>query len=562
MLATFRFAGGLLLAFFTFDTHADTCPDWPSPKVAQQTSALRQQLQVWDDSYHREGVSLVSDAVYDRSRARLEHWQRCFSLPFLATDNPLHTAGGTAPHPVAHTGLSKLPDETAVNAWITGRQGLWIQPKVDGVAVTLVYSQGRLQRVISRGDGLHGQDWTRSAQAIEAIPQHLPHAVDIVLQGELYWRLPGHVQARSGSLNARSTVAGLMARQQLTLEQGQGIGLFVWDWPAGRGTFEERLQHLDSLGFTDSQVYSQAIEHVEQARSWRAHWYGSPLPFASDGVVIRQSQRPAATRWRPSLPSWAAAWKYPHAQAVSEVRKVMFKVGRTGRITPMLELEPVRLDDRQIKRISAGSLQRWQSLDIRPGDHVAISLAGMTIPRLDSVVMRADERVEIHVPTPNHFHHLSCWQPVAGCESQFLARLNWLSGKQGLALPFVGPGTWNSLVQSGQINNLFDWLTLDAAQLANIDGFGERNSTRLLASLRGARQQPFARWVKALGLPPTGDVPLGDSWQALVARDSGTWLAQPGIGPRRAAQLTAFLRDPNVQALSETLSAAGIDGFD
>lgn len=545
MLAILRVISGLLLACLSFNTLATPCAD---------EQALRQQLKVWDDSYHRLGVSLVSDAVYDQLRSRLELCR--------AVDNPLQTASGPVAHPVAQTGLAKLADERTVERWIKGRQDLWVQPKVDGVAVTLIYHQGQLQHVISRGDGLSGQNWTAAAQVISAIPQRLPQPVDMLLQGELYWRVPGHVQAKAGSVNARSTVAGLMARHALSPEQGQGIGLFVWDWPQGPHAQSERLARLAELGFTDSQTYSQPIDHLGHARHWREHWFNTPLPFASDGVVLRQSQRPAAERWQAKPPNWAAAWKYPHAQALSEVRKVTFNIGRTGRITPMLELTPVRLDDRTIKRISVGSLQRWQHLDIRPGDHVAISLAGMTIPRLDSVALRASERVEVLAPQPNNFHALSCWSATPGCERQFLARLNWLSSKKGLAMPFVGPGTWNTLIQAGEVNNLLDWLTLDAARLANIGGFGERSSERLLASVHAARQQPFARWVKALGLPPTGDAPLGQSWQALVARDEQAWQAYAGIGAQRAAQLTEFMREPNVQALSEQLRAAGIAGFD
>lgn len=177
--------------------------------------------------------------------------------------------------------------------------------------------------------------------------------------------------------------------------------------PKARPTQDERLAQLSALGFTDSQLWSQPIEHFAHAQQWRERWYNSPLPFASDGVVLRQSARPDATRWQAKPPNWAAAWKYPYAQVLSEVRKVTFNVGRTGRITPMLELSPVRLDDRQIKRISAGSLQRWQALDIRPGDHVAISLAGMTIPRLDSVALRASQRLEVTPPNPDNFHTLS-----------------------------------------------------------------------------------------------------------------------------------------------------------
>lgn len=278
-------------------------------------------------------------------------------------------------------------------------------------------------------------------------------------------------------------------------------------------------------------------------------------------MVLRQSQRPPAERWQARAPYWAIAWKYPFAQALAEVRRVNFKVGRTGRITPVLELKSVMLDDREIKRVSAGSFKRWQDLDIRPGDQVAISLAGLTIPRLDSVVLRATERTDLNIPRADDFHALSCWQPTPGCESQFLARLTWLSSKQGLAMQHVGRGTWEKLLETGHLNNLLDWLTLDAPELAKIAGFGERSSTRLMHSFHNARQQPFAQWLKALGLPPTGQAQLADSWQALAQRDTEQWQAEAGIGPGRAAQLSAFFRDPQVLALSEILQAAGIDGF-
>jgi len=337
--------------------------------------------------------------------------------------------------------------------------------------------------------------------------------------------------------------------------------LFVWDWPQGPANLSERVAALAQLGFPITALYSQPIDSIADAQRWREHWYRAPLPFASDGVVLRQDQRPAAERWQARPPYWSVAWKYPFAQALAEVRKVNFKIGRTGRITPVLELVPVKLDDRQIKRVSVSSLQRWEQMDIRPGDQVAISLAGLTIPRLDEVVLRSAERIAVNAPLAADFHHLSCWQPTPGCESQFLARLTWLSGKKGLALPHVGPGTWEKLFETGRLNGLLDWLTLDAQELANINGFGERSSVRLLSSFESARQRPFASWLKALGLPPTGQAVLADSWQALAQRSNEQWQAEAGIGPGRAAQLSAFFRDPQVLALSETLRVAGIDGF-
>ncbi|MBF6027378.1 NAD-dependent DNA ligase LigB [Pseudomonas sp. P115] len=546
-----------LLCALPLWTWAKTCPN----DARTQVDNLATQIRQWDDRYHRLGQSPVSDELYDQARRRLATWRECLPQPSATPDNPLATARGTVPHPVAHTGLAKLQDESALDAWLGTRSEVWMQPKVDGVAVTLVYRQGQLSQVISRGDGNLGQDWSASARKIPGIVQRLPEPIDLVLQGELYWRLDDHVQSARGGLNARGKVAGLMNRRQLSDTDAGGIGLFVWTWPDGPASFTERLATLARWGFGDSQRYSQPIQNIDEAVHWRTYWYNHPLPFASDGVVLHQAQRAPAERWQVSAPYWAVAWKYPVAQALALVRKVQFKVGRTGRITPMLELEPVQLDDRQISRVSVGSLKRWQTLDIRPGDQVSISLAGQVVPRLDNVILRNEQRVEVQVPNPRNFHALSCWQLDPGCEEQLLARLTWLSGNQGLALPHMGRETWNVLIQAGLIAGFLDWLTLDAAELANIDGFGDRSRARVLDSLNSARQRPFAQWLKALGVPPAARNNLEGDWQTLATRDTQAWLAIDGIGPGRAAQLSAFFRDPQVQTLAHTLRVAGIDGF-
>ncbi|KAI1695454.1 DNA ligase B [Ditylenchus destructor] len=230
----------------------------------------------------------------------------------------------------------------------------------------------------------------------------------------------------------------------------------VWAWPEGPGSFTERLAALARWGFTDSRRYSQPIRDIAEATHWRAYWYNHPLPFASDGVVLHQAQRPPARRWKASEPYWAVAWKYPAAKALALVRNVRFKIGRTGRITPMLELEPCS----------------WMT------------------PR--SVVSRDLERID--------------------------------------------PGRSN--------RKLSRWLTLDVAELANIEGFGDSSRTRVLESLNSARQRSFAQWLKALGVPPAARNNLEGDWQTLVARDTQAWLAIDGIGPGRAAQLSAFFRDP------------------
>ncbi|MFG0722957.1 NAD-dependent DNA ligase LigB [Pseudomonas sp. GLN_6] len=535
------------------------CPDWPASRAERELNALSQQLAEWDDAYHRQGQSPVADELYDQASSTLQHWRSCFPTSNSATNNPLASSAGPQPHPVAHTGLRKLPDKHAVARWIANRDELWIQPKVDGVAVSLVYRQGRLQQLISRGDGRQGQDWTALARQLPAIPVELPSALNLTLQGELYWRMPAHIQHKQGSQGARSKVAGLMNRQTLSGEDAAGIGLFVWDWPDGPASMLERLQQLNALGFADSARFSQPIRSVADATRWREQWYRNALPFASDGVVLRQGQRPQAARWQAQPPHWAVAWKYPVSQALAVVQAVDFRIGRSGRITPLLRVQPVKLDDRRIEYVSANSLQRWQALDIRPGDQVVIRLSGLTIPVLDSVLWQTQERAALQVPDARAYHALSCWQASAGCASQFRARLAWLSGKQGLALPGVGPGTWEKLLQAGKINGLLDWLDLSTEQLSRIPGFGPRSAAAVQQSFQLARTRPQQAWLRALGVPP--QAPLDADWDSLAQRRAVDWQRQPGIGAHRAAQLVAFFQHPEVRALQARLRAAQLAGL-
>lgn len=538
----------LLLVGWLTPTFAQPCPDWPAALAQTERQQLEQHLAKWDDHYHRLGIALISDELYDQSRARQQHLQRCFPDAGVPAAGPLTTATGPLRHPIPHTGLNKLPDETAVQAWMHGKQALWVQPKVDGVAVTLVYEKGRLVRLISRGDGVDGHDWSRHLPALGALNQTLPEPLDLVLQGELFWRLEAHIQADAGSQNARSNVAGLLARKQLTPEQGAVVELFVWAWPQGPSDQRERLARLSALGFDYTERFSQPVQTFDDAARWRQHWYRNRLPFASDGIVLRQGQRPPAERWQAKAPYWIAAWKYPFAQVLADVRQVRFNVGRTGRITPVLQVAPVRLDDRTVRQVSVGSFKRWQQLDIRPGDQVAISLAGLTIPRLDAVVLRAVQRRPVEVPAEGTFHPLSCWQAAGECRSQFVARLLWLGGKQGLALPGVGPASWERLIDSGELRELADVLELPATH-------------PLGPALQRARQQPFATWARAIGVPAPKALALGDSWATLAARDAAQWQTEPGIGAYRAAQLVAFFAHPPVQALAARLREHTIQGF-
>lgn len=562
-------AAGIMLAVYAGSAAAGECPGWSQARLTHEVSALEARLAEWDRAYYQDGQSPVDDELYDQAGARLETWRACAGAPQRHTPKLRITTSRSASddsvrrHPVVQTGLEKT-DKAGVKRWSSRRDDLWVQPKVDGVAVTLRYADGELAEAVSRGNGERGQDWTSRALGLPAVPSTLPTSVSAVLQGELYWRLSGHVQAGPQRHLARNRVAGIMRKAAPSTAELERVGLFVWGWPDGPETMPERLAELTALGF-DTADYTQALSDRRDAAHWRDYWYRSPLPFASDGVVLKQGARPDGTRWHSRPPSWTRAWKYPSQQALAAVRGIEFRIGRTGRITPLVYLDPVRLEGRRISRVSLGSLERWQQLDIRAGDQLAVTLGGLTIPALEQVVWQTSEREALRVPAADDYHLLSCFsltpanarRPL-GCESQLLARLDWL-GRQ-LTMNGVGEGTWQALVDAGAVQGILDWLALDQAALEQVSGVGEVRARQLRQRFDAARQRPFHAWLEALGSPPGSEQASGN-WATLSGYTTGEWQALPNVGPTRAEALAAFFSAPEVQALARQLGAAGVEGF-
>ena len=542
-----------------FPAVAAVCPDWDSTRSGKEIDALRHQLEQWDDVYYTEGKSPIEDDVYDQLREQLNQWLGCFQpqnpIPVRLPDN------GKQPHPVAHTGLKKLSDRRQLMQWIAQREDLWIQPKVDGVAVTLVYQHGKLVSAVSRGNGLQGKDWTAKVRQIPGIPHLLTDAPpSLVLQGELFLKMTDHRQRTQGGVNARSVVAGEMRRHQPSPVLSQ-MGLFVWEWPDGPKTMPERLEKLKEMGFAMTADYTHAIGSFADAEKWRHDWYHDPLPFVTDGVVIRQTKEPQGRYWRNTSADWAIAWKYPPVHQVAEVVDVVFSVGRTGKIAVVLKLNPLKLDDKSVSRVNVGSLSRWKQWDVLPGDRVSISLAGQGIPRLDNVVWRGTERPAIVSPNEHDFHAFSCFRYSAVCQQQFLARLVWLSGDHGLKLAGVREGMWLRLIQHDLLEDVLSWLSLTEAQLNAVNGMGDKRARDIYESLQSARQMPLSRWLLALGIPvPRSAMSALDNvnWLALQQWTAQQWRQFSGIGERRAEEIMAFLKHPIVVELIARLAREGI----
>ena len=538
------------------------CPAWSPARAQEEISRLQQQIKQWDDDYWKEGKSEVEDGVYDQLSARLTQWQRCFgSEPRDVMMPPLN---GAVMHPVAHTGVRKMVDKNALSLWMRERSDLWVQPKVDGVAVTLVYRDGKLNKAISRGNGLKGEDWTQKVSLISAVPQTVSGPLaNSTLQGEIFLQREGHIQQQMGGINARAKVAGLMMRQDDS-DTLNSLGVFVWAWPDGPQLMSDRLKELATAGFTLTQTYTRAVKNADEVARVRNEWWKAELPFVTDGVVVRAAKEPESRHWLPGQAEWLVAWKYQPVAQVAEVKAIQFAVGKSGKISVVASLAPVMLDDKKVQRVNIGSVRRWQEWDIAPGDQILVSLAGQGIPRIDDVVWRGAERTK---PTPpeNRFNSLTCYFASDVCQEQFISRLVWLGSKQVLGLDGIGEAGWRALHQTHRFEHICSWLLLTPEQLQNTPGIAKSKSAQLWHQFNLARQQPFTRWVMAMGIPLTrAALNASDerSWSQLLFSTEQFWQQLPGTGSGRARQVIEWKENAQIKKLGSWLAAQQITGFE
>ena len=538
------------------------CPAWSPARAQEEISRLQQQIKQWDDDYWKEGKSEVEDGVYDQLSARLTQWQRCFGNE--TRDVMMPPLNGAVMHPVAHTGVRKMADKNALSLWMRERSDLWVQPKVDGVAVTLVYRDGKLNKAISRGNGLKGEDWTQKVRLISAVPQTVSGPLaNSTLQGEIFLKRKGHIQQQMGGINARAKVAGLMMRQGNS-DTLNSLAVFVWAWPDGPHLMTDRLKDLATAGFTLTQTYTRAVKNADEVAHVRNEWWKAKLPFVTDGVVVRAAKEPESRHWLPGQAEWLVAWKYQPVAQVAEVKAIQFAVGKSGKISVVASLAPVMLDDKKVQQVNIGSVRRWQEWDIAPGDQILVSLAGQGIPRIDDVVWRGAERTK---PTPpeNRFNSLTCYFASDVCQEQFISRLVWLGSKQVLGLDGIGEAGWRALHQTHRFEHIFSWLLLTPEQLQNTPGIAKSKSAQLWHQFNLARKQPFTRWVMAMGIPLTrAALNASDerSWSQLLFSTEQFWQQQPGTGSGRARQVIEWKENAQIKKLGSWLAAQQITGFE
>lgn len=538
------------------------CPDFSNYQAEQALTSLADQIQVWDKIYRQQGHSPIPDEVYDQLIERHQQWQNCFPAIQTQSINQVFSSNKKIRHPIAHTGVKKRQSEIDINRWFTDKTDLWLQPKIDGVAVTLIYESGILVSAISRGDGHYGENWLDKVKLIKSIPQKIVTSrQQVVLQGELFWRVDGHIQQQQGSNNYRSKVAGALQQKKADLDKLDRIAFWIWEWPNGPLTMAERLDELKQLGFNYGVDDTKAVFSFEEAKIMRQKLFNSPLDYPTDGVIIRQGNRPAGLYWQVKEPYWIIAWKYPIQEQLTTVTDVTYSVGRTGKISVIVHIEPTMIDGRKVRRIYIGSAAELMKQDIAIGDTITFTLSGQSIPSFKAVVLREKGRKLPYLPNDSEFSAISCFIYSERCKPQFLSRLAWLSGKQGFDFKGMSQSSWLKLIKANKLTSLVSWLDLQLDDLLDVTNIRLPQAKAIFKQFELAKHASFRQWLNALGITA---LPLSFKqyrWQDLQLWSVNDWQTHLAISPQKATLYYRFTHCEQLGELLETLIRHHIDGF-
>jgi DNA ligase (NAD+) len=528
---------------------------------------LRDEIFAHDQRYYQEAAPSISDRDYDLLLRELREIEAAH--PHLATpDSPTQRVGGKplegfqqVLHQVPMLSLDNLfadkDGPAAVAKWIQsvekllpGRELDWLlEPKIDGVAVTLRYQNGRLVLAATRGDGERGDDITQNIRTIRSLPLQLKNApAELEVRGEVYLPLAGFERiceemtaageapfanprnAAAGSLKLLDPVAVAKRPLELIL---YGLGAL----PAGAPDTQLGLiQWLAQLGFRTPPFHRLchgAAEVVAAINALDAVRDG--FGFETDGAVIKLNNIALREQagFTSRAPRWARAYKFAPEQAETVLREILFQVGRTGVVTPVADLEPVHLRGSTISRATLHNADEIRRKDIRLGDTVVIEKAGEVIPAVVRVVLEkrhpGAEPFDFEAATgglcpacrgpirrdPNFVAWLC---PNLHCPAQRTRRLEYMAKRTALDLEGLGGIVADKLVETGALDTPLDLFALEHQQrllsiLTELNlgtpeeprVFGAKNAAKLNAAVRRARTLPLSRWLHALAIPEVGE---------------------------------------------------------
>jgi len=466
------------------------------------------------------------------------------------------------------------------------------EPKLDGLAVELIYQDGRLVRALTRGDGSVGEDVTAQVRTISAIPLifRKVHQGILEVRGEVFMDRAGFSklnaeQQKNGAqlfANPRNAAAGSLRQldPRITAKRPLRFYAYAVSAPSAAASSNqyELLQYLKKLGVPINEL-TRSCSNIDDVIT-AFHYFQTirhELPYEIDGMVVKVSPFSLQERLgnKARAPRWAVACKFPATQATTTLLDVIYQVGRTGAITPVAILEPVNVDGALISRATLHNQDELDRKDLRLGDTVLIQRAGDVIPEVVKSITEkrtGDEKILLapascpvcgsDLTKPGGEAVTRC--PNTLCPAQKLRALVHFSSKAGLDIEGLGKKYVEQLFDLGIIADIPDLFSLSLEQLAELEGWGEKSATNVLAAVSSKKNPPLGKLLAALGIRFIGEVTaalLESRYHSLTDLAAATYddlLEIDGIGGQTAKSLTDYFRDSRTREILGRLESLGV----
>ena len=583
----------------------------PSPAVAQEIDSLRERLDSWNYQYYVLDQPTVPDAEYDRCLRRLVELEREYPA-LLRPDSPTQRVGAAplerfrqVTHDVPMLSLDNAfnaQDMLDFNRRLQDRLGegeaaleFACEPKLDGIAVSLLYRGGVLERAATRGDGSTGEDITHNVRTIPSVPLRLrgegyPQVLEV--RGEIYLPRAGfeQINARARAqgekmfVNPRNAAAGSLRQLDARITATRplemccyGVGLVSGgDLPAQHSAVLARLQQW-GLRINAESLVVQGIEACDEYYQ-RLAARRDALPYDIDGIVFKVNDLALQQRlgFVSRAPRWAIARKFPAQEELTRLLDVEFQVGRTGAITPVARLEPVFVGGVTVSNATLHNSDEIERLGVRLGDVVVVRRAGDVIPQVVSVVLerRPPDARPIVFPTSCPV----CASPLERaedeavvrcmgglvCAAQQKAAIRHFASRRAMDIEGLGDKLVEQLVDEGLVANVAGLYHLQREQLLALERMGEKSADNLLAALERGKHTTLPRFIFALGIREVGEATAlalarhFGSWEALAGASEEQLLAVSDVGPVVADHLRQFFDSPSSLAVVAQLREVGV----
>ncbi|MDR1435058.1 MAG: NAD-dependent DNA ligase LigA [Puniceicoccales bacterium] len=566
-------------------------------KAQKKILQLSAEIDRHDRLYYRDSQPEISDFEYDCLKAELLRLESLFpenSSPEKIGDD----RGGillTRAHPTPMLSLENTYNLTEILNF-NGRIGRLlkidtpliyvVEPKIDGLAVNLIYEQGQLKYALTRGNGTEGDDVTDNVKTIEGLPLHIENVSDLIeIRGEIYmdqadFQRINRERSDGGEIpfaNARNLASGTLklmdsgevrSRRLQFIAHGLGMG----------NNFQRQSEiypFLERLGF-QSQKYFYICEKIGDAETIIRQLDGERkrLPYHTDGVVFKINecllQKNLGTTAK--APRWAFAYKFEPERAETILRDITFQVGRTGVITPVAELEPVNLSGSWVSRATLHNGDDIEKKDIRIGDRVIVEKSGEIIPAIVAVNLenRKNKALEKFIFPKNCPRcatellrlpeEVACRCPNENCREQIIQKIIYFASKTAMDIDSLGDAVVRKLVENGKLKTIADLYALHREDLYILDNFGDRSISRLLSNIEHSKKTELWRFINGLGIALVGEKTAKDlanyfsSLDAFMGASVDDLMQIRGVGEKAAQSIVDFFgKEKNMDTIHRIL---------